>query len=357
MTKQYTAVIDVDTLLIHAALAGQRTSIKVVGKNTGRTLTFDNRTQFYGAWQKKDGGWLADFNTKRVDKGFDPVSLDVFDIQDVVEIINDGGITAEAIVKGRFKSKIEAITSQDWCKDFKICFGTGKNFRYDIAQTEPYKSDRPVKPVMYDVVKDYMLWKYKNNMIIVDGVETDEIVTQELHNAWVRSGEDFDKLDVVSCHIDKDINQLPLIRYNFDKPEDGLVKVTPLEAAKNLAIQCLMGDRIDSIPGLPALPDEMYKQYSLRKTKGLGETTAKGVLADAVNSREVFERVIAAYKGYYGEEVKEFVSFRGEVSERNWLDHLNEQFRLLRMRTDVTKDVGHVREFLNSMGIVFDGID
>lgn len=30
---------------------------------------------------------------------------------------------------------------------------------------------------------------------------------------------------------------------------------------------------------------------------------------------------------------------------------MNEQFRLLRMRTDVTKDVGHVRDFLKAMEI------
>ena len=357
MSKQYTAIIDVDTLIIHAALAGQRTSIKATGKNTGRSVTFSNRTELWGGWQKRDGGWLAETNAKRIEKGLDPISPDVFEIEDITTLVEDQiaedgtVITPEIVVKGRFKAKIEAITKQDWCKDFKICFGTGKNFRYDIAQTQPYKSERALKPALYDVVKEYMLWKYKDKMLIVDGVETDEIVTQEVWKAWLRSGRDFNKLDSVAAYIDKDISQYPLIRYNFDKPEDGLVKITPLEAIKNLAVQCLRGDTIDTVPGLPALPDEMYKAYSLRKTKGLGEVTAKGVLTSAQTPKEVFERVVEAYKGYYGEDMKEFVSFRGEVSQRNWLDHLNEQFRLLRMRTDVAKDVGHVKDFLKAMGI------
>lgn len=357
MSKQYTAIIDVDTLIIHAALAGQRTNIKATGKNTGRSVTFSNRTELWGGWQKRDGGWLAETNVKRAEKGLDPILPDVFEIEDIITLVEDQVaedgtvITPEIVVKGRFKAKIEAITKQDWCKDFKICFGTGKNFRYDIAQTQPYKSERALKPVLYDVVKEYMLWKYKDKMLIVDGVETDEIVTQEVWKAWLRSGRDFDKLDSVATYIDKDISQYPLIRYNFDKPEDGLVKITPLEAIKNLAVQCLRGDTIDTVPGLPALPDEMYKAYSLRKTKGLGEVTAKGVVSSAQTPKEVFERVVGAYKGYYGEDVKEFISFRGEVGERNWLDHLNEQFRLLRMRTDVTKDVGHVSEFLKALEI------
>jgi len=357
MSKQYTAIIDVDTLIIHAALAGQRTNIKATGKNTGRSVTFSNRTELWGGWQKRDGGWLAETNAKRAEKGLEPISPDVFEIEDITTLVDDQiaedgtVITPEIVVKGRFKAKIEAITKQDWCKDFKICFGTGKNFRYDIAQTQPYKSERALKPVLYDVVKEYMLCKYKDKMLIVDGVETDEIVTQEVWKAWVRSGRDFNKLDSVAAYIDKDISQFPLIRYNFDKPEDGLVKITPLEAIKNLAVQCLRGDTIDTVPGLPALPDDMYKAYSLRKTKGLGEVTAKGVVSSAQTPKEVFERVVEAYKGYYGEDVKEFISFRGEVGERNWLDHLNEQFRLLRMRTDVTKDVGHVKDFLKAMEI------
>lgn len=356
-SKKYTAIIDVDTLIIHAALAGQESSVLVKHKDTGWTKTFKNQTEFFGHFKKKEGGWLADVNAKKIEKGLDIVSADAFEITPVVVKIADQHtedgtvITAENVVKGRFKNKIEAITKQDWCKDFKICFGTGKNFRYEIAQTQAYKSERPVKPLLYEVVKDYMLWKYKDNMIIVDGVETDEIVTQEVWKAWIKAKRKHENLKSVACYIDKDLSQFPCLWYNFDKPELGLVEISALEAVKNLAVQHLKGDTIDSVPGLPALPAEMYEQYSLRKTKGIGEATARGVLADAGSPKEVFERVIAAYKGYYGDEMKEFVSFRGEVSERNYVDHLNEQFRLLRMRTDVNKDVGHVRDFVKEMGI------
>lgn len=355
--KQYTAIVDIDTLIIHAALAGQETSVLVTHKETNWNKTLKNQTEFFGHFKKKEGGWLADLNSKKIEKGLEPVLPDAFEITPIVTKIadqyTDEGdiITAETIVKGRLKNKIEAITNQDWCKDIKICFGTGKNFRYDIAETQPYKSERPTKPLLYETVRDYMLWKYKDKLITHEGVETDEIVTQELWKGWVKAKRDFDKLSVVGCWIDKDLSQFPQLHYNFDKPELGLVQITPLEAVKNLATQCLMGDTIDTIPGLPKLPEEMYKQYSLRKTKGIGETTARGVVASAENPKEVFERVIAAYKGHYGEEKQPFTSFRGEESERDWLDHLNEQFRLLRMRTDVTKDVGHVRDFLKAMEI------
>jgi hypothetical protein len=363
MSKQYTALIDVDTLIVHAGIAGQETYVTVTHKETGWTREFKNQTEFFGDHHKKAGGWLAEINKSKEEKGLPAVSPEAFTIEAGVRLIEDvvhengTAVTPEQIVKGRFKSKVEAIVNQPWCKDFKICYGTGTNFRYDIAETVPYKNERPSKPLLFDVVRDYMLWKYKDHMLIADGVETDEIVTQELWNGWLKSKQNFNKLDVVGCWIDKDLAQFPQLHYNFDKPELGIVQITPLEAIKSLAVQCLMGDKVDTIPGLPALPDDLYKHYSLRKTKGLGETTAKGVISSAETHKEVFERVVEAYKGFYGEAKQPFTSFRGVASERNWIDHLNEQFRLLRMRTDVTKDVGHVADFLNSMGIELGGVD
>jgi len=348
-----TAIIDVDTLIFHAALAGQKTHIKVTGKNTGRVMIFDNRTQLWGHWKAKSGGWLADFNTKREAKGLPIITPDVFEVEDIVELVGDGGVSPEAVVKGRFKNKIEAITKQSWCKDFKICFGTGTNFRYDIAQTTPYKEDRPTKPILHSEVKEYMLWKYKDNMVIHDGVETDEIVTSLMHESWERSGGNFDKLDTVACYIDKDLSQYPCFHYNFDKPDLGVVPITPLAATKNLAVQFLKGDTIDSIPGLPQLPMELFTKYGIRKpTKpGIGDKTAASFLDSADTKTEIFNRVVEAYKGWYGDEPREFTSFRGDVSERTWIDHMNEMYRLLRMRTNVTKDVGHVSDYLKSLGV------
>lgn len=357
MTKKYTAIIDVDTLIVHSALAGQETSVLVTHKETGWKRDFKNQTEFFGHHSKKEGGWLAEVNAKKVEKGMEPASPDDFILEPQVRLIEDqytdngDVVSAETIVKGRFKNKIEAITNQSWCKDFKICYGVGKNFRYDIAETIPYKNERADKPLLFEVVRDYMLWKYKDHLVTAEGVESDDIMSMLMWQAWMRSKRNHDNLDTVAVYIDKDLSQTPCLHYNFDKPELGLVKITPLEAAKNLGVQMLMGDNIDTIPGLPKLPDEMYKAYSLRKTAGLGEKTARGLVDTAKSPKDVFERVIEAYKGYYGDVRMQFVSHRGVFTDRDWLDHLNEMYRLLRMRTDITKDVGHVKDFLARMGI------
>lgn len=357
MTKKYTAIIDIDTLMVHAALAGQQSKIKVTGKNTGKTLYFKNRTEFYGSsWKHKDGGWLAEFNQARKERNLPLVPIDVFEIEDIVELKEEFGISAENIVKGRLKAKINSIVSQEWCEDFIICYGTGTNFRYDIAQTVPYKNERPQKPLLYDVVKEYMLSKYKDKLDIRDGVETDDIVASHLWKDWIESGRDHDKLKVVGVFIDKDIAQFPCLQYNFDKPEEGLIKITSQEAAENLAVQLLKGDTIDTIPGLPELTKEMMDKYKLSKRgkKGLGEKTARALVSGLNSPTEVFERVVEAYKNYYGLASYPFTDFNGEESTRTWIDHLNEQYRLLRMRTNTDKDVGHVIYFLKALGVDYE---
>lgn len=348
------AVIDIGTLLVHSALAAQQSKVVVTNKNTGKKAEFKNITEFWGHHKKKEGGVLAQVNAKRLEQGKEILLPEDFDVETVTYLVENEDVSPEAIVCGRLKNKIEAITNQSWCSDFVICHGVGDNFRYAEAHTQPYKSSRPDKPILLDKVKDFMLHKYKNNLHIVEGVEDDDIVTQYLWQSWVKSGKDHSKLGCVGVYIDKDISQTPCLNYNFDKPELGLIKIDSLKAAKNLAEQLLKGDDCDTIPGLAFLDDSLFKKYGLRKPKGgtIGEKTAEGVFKDTESIPEIFSRVVEAYKLCYGEDGQEFTSFRGEKFERNWLDHLNEQFQLLRMRTNVNKPVGHVSEFLNRVGAV-----
>ena len=46
----------------------------------------------------------------------------------------------------------------------------------------------------------------------------------------------------------------------------------------------------------------------------------------------MFERVVEAYRGYYGDVKQQFTSFRGEVFQWNYLDYLKENALLLWMQ-------------------------
>lgn len=349
------AVIDIDTLLIHSALAAQENYVTVTHKPSGKVMEFPTQTEFYGHYAKKNGGWLAEKNKERVEQGKPVFNVDDFEVTQNTRLINDMGddgeiFPPEAIIKGRLNSKINFITSQDWCTDFIIPFGQGKNFRYDIAQTQAYKQGRPPKPLLYDVVKDYLLYKYKDHLDIVTNVETDDRVCQLLWDAWIRSGRNHDNLDSVGVFIDKDITQVPCLWYNFDKPDIGLTKITSIDAARSLAKQLLLGDSTDSILGLPKLTPELHTKYKIRKAASLGATTADNLLKDVHTPKEMFERVVEAYKSLYGDEKKPWVSFRGDKLEWDYLDYMDETFKLVRMQVN-GRPVEHVSDFLKRLGV------
>jgi hypothetical protein len=197
-----------------------------------------------------------------------------------------------------------------------------------------------------------MLHKYKDKIVIGENIESDDVISRLLFQSYLRAGRDLGKVDCVGVAVDKDLNQIPYILFNFQKPEEGLKKITPLEAAFSLGKQMLMGDSTDSIVGLPVIVPDLCTKYELRKSKTIGETTAINYLKGCVSPTEIFERVVEAYRAFYGDDKKDFVSFRGDKSERNWLDHADEQFQLLRMRTSL-KPNPHFREFLDSLGVTY----
>jgi hypothetical protein len=344
------AIIDVDTLLYNAALAAQENYIVVKNKQ-GREKQFKNQKEFYGHWSKKDGGWLAEQNAKRITKGLEPVPAEDYEITHHSRLISDGDVSPEVIAKGRFKKSIQAIMEQPWCKDIIICYGRGTNFRYNEAHTQAYKAKRPDKPILLKAVTEYMEKRYADKIVYGDDCESDDVCFSLAYKAWLKSGRNFDKLDVVVCAIDKDIKQCPCDLFNYNTPDQGITRITPLEAATALGEQALKGDPTDTILGLPQIVPELLAKYGLRKSKTVGDTTAKNYLKGCVSPTEVFERVVDAYRAYYGDEKKEFTSFRGEVLSWNWLDYFNESLQLLRMRVDYTTPNPHASVFLSQLKI------
>lgn len=354
MSKKYTAIIDVGTLLVHAALAAQQSYVVVRSKDGTYTEEFKTITEFWGHHTKKAGGVLSEVNRTRVEMGASQLLPEDFDVEVVTELVTEDEhskkVDPVAIACGRFKNKIEAITSQPWCEDFVICHGVGENFRYAEAHQVAYKSKRPDKPLLMDEVKQYMLKKYKSKLFISENEEDDDGVTQYLWADWIKSGRNHDNLSVVGVYIDKDLNQTPCLHFNFVKPELGLIKVTSMDAAYSFASQLLTGDSVDTIPGLPFLHEDLHKKYAIRKASGIGAKTVKGLFLGLYTPKELFQRVVEAYKACYGDG-QLMVTHRGVSMNWDWLDYLNEQYQLLRMRTVPQKPVGHVSLFLEKLGV------
>lgn len=195
-----------------------------------------------------------------------------------------------------------------------ILYLTGAgNFRNEIAKRTPYKVRTGNKPWHFKNLTAYL--KASFNVIESSGMEADDLMAIEQTN---RPNE------TIICTRDKDLRQVPGWHYGWElgnQPQfgpmlvDELGTITLSEDRKKLSgygerffyAQCLVGDRVDSIPGLG----------------NCGPVKAFNILDGAQSSLECFERVREAYRALYED--------KGD-------DELLEQGRLLWMTRKLNTD-------------------
>ena len=166
--------------------------------------------------------------------------------------------------------------------------GTG-NFRFDIAKRQPYKTRPSLKPWHYKNIKAYMRNQY--DTITSEGMEADDLMAIE----QTRRG-----TETIICSRDKDLRQVGGWIYSWElgkQPSFGPMLVNSLgslhlsEDGKKLSgtgqsffyAQCLMGDMVDSVPGLPKI----------------GATKAFKILSGVTTLPALYQVVLEAYRGVY----------------------------------------------------------
>lgn len=181
---------------------------------------------------------------------------------------------------------------------------TGRgNFRFDIAKRTPYKMRPSKKPFHYHNLKAYVKGKY--NYVESIGMEADDEMALEQTR---RPNE------TIICTRDKDLRSVPGWHYGWELhnqsafgPEivdtQGKIKLSPdRKSLKGTGLlffyaQCLLGDRVDSIPGLD----------------GVGAVGAFNVLNGCTSTTDAFKRVRAAYREVYGDRGDENLLEQGQL--------------------------------------------
>lgn len=154
----------------------------------------------------------------------------------------DGTIDAEPIENCLHSVKVYVnnIIKNSKSDDCIMFLSKGKNFRYTLY--DKYKSKRTQrKPFHYKNIETY----------IKENFATREFGFIEADDAL---GIFYDRLKKkgkkpIICTIDKDLDTIPGLHYNFKS--EKVYKVSQAESYYNLYKQCLMGDSVDSIPGIP----------------------------------------------------------------------------------------------------------
>lgn len=185
--------------------------------------------------------------------------------------------------------RIQAICNAVEATAPPILFLTGKtNFRNTIAKRTKYK-DRPSnKPYHYKNLIAYVKGKYDWRM--KEGIEADDFMAIEQNN----------NPNAIICTRDKDLFNFPGHKFSWElgnQPSRGPILVDDLGELKlspnNKKLighgglffyaQCLMGDKVDSIPGCP----------------GIGIKKAFDILNGCDCLTSAYFRVLSVYRHYY----------------------------------------------------------
>lgn len=338
--SKLTAIIDADMIKYGAAFAGQKSSIVVTHPTLNIHETFGTRTDFYGHYAKKAGGWLADYN-----KGKDsPILPSEFTIEDVVvpEPIQNVLHTTKLMYEGMHN----CIDT----KKHKGFIGKGDSFRLERSTLLKYK-DRPApKPIHIDAVTDYLEHRLKCEVVTYE--ETDERVTQECYR----------QPNNVAIGEDKDYYGQPNRFFNVNKPQEGIIDCDCfgklwLEEKINkkgkvetfvrgfgrmwLYQQTLSGDDVDNF------------KANCFSDIGWAEKSAYQHLVGAVNDKEALAKLVEGFKLLYPEP-KKVIGWRGDELDIDWMYVMQECFTMARMRKIKGESEVILSEVLTKLGIDYE---
>lgn len=113
----------------------------------------------------------------------------------------------------------------------------------------------------------------KEFALTADGCEADDLCGI-YSNVCLKEG----KLPII-CHIDKDLNQIPGLHYNYRHKHEHKYKVSCEDAYHMMLRQCLSGDRTDNIKGIP----------------GIGEVKGNAIL-EGLDHKDYLDKVLATWQ-------------------------------------------------------------
>lgn len=310
MSKDLVAVLDLDGFKYSCASVGEKRTIAVSHKPSGRVKEFSNRTEFWGHHLKKEGGWLGEVNKSRDS----PFSVDEFEIEDIQtpEPIENALHTA--------KQQVDGVLQRLGTKKYKGFIGKGDSFRLGASTLLEYKGNRKgmLRPLHLDEVTDYLTKKYKAE--VVTSIEADDRVVMESHG----------KDNHVIVGVDKDYYGTSANFFNYQRPEEGVIDCTGFGRLYR------DGKKIRGIGRLHLYwqmcsQDEAdnYKASCFSDVKW-GEVSAYNALKDCTNDKESWTVMRDIFQLLYPEP-KVVKGWRGDDILIDWKYVLSEMFVMARM--------------------------
>ena len=153
-------------------------------------------------------------------------------------------------------------------KEVVVALSSSDNWRKDLYPL--YKANRAGKrkPVVYNPLKDFIFQRWE--VVLFPRLEADDVL-----GILSKTGKTYQDILVSS---DKDLKCVPGRHFDPDRPEDGIRRISPVDAYKHSMVQALTGDSTDNYKGCP----------------GVGPVAAEKILKD-LEPGEMWEAVVARY--------------------------------------------------------------
>lgn len=227
----------------------------------------------------------------------------LYEVGFAAEASYEAGTPPFTYVEDILENRIGNICAMAGATAPPIFFFTGKvNYRHSLAKLRPYKERLSNKPFHYQNIKAYIKGKYDWRQ--QEPLEADDLMALEQCS---RSG-------TIICSRDKDLRAVPGWHYGWElanQPQYGPIEVSKLGAIRLSSnrksikgegllffyAQCLTGDSVDTIPGLP--------RHGAVKTFEL--------LSPCQDEESALRAVLEAYRGVYGDKAEEFLLEQGRL--------------------------------------------
>ena len=155
-----------------------------------------------------------------------------------------------SIDEDRAKQDVDELLAT-YCEELKasdvvICLTDPKvNFRKQLDST--YKSNRSkvTAPQLLPFIKEYLAYEYISYMR--PRLEADDVMGILATHPNLISG------DKIIVSEDKDMRTIPAKVYHPNRPENGVMSISPLDADRFHLWQVICGDSTDGYPGCPGV--------------------------------------------------------------------------------------------------------
>lgn len=323
---------DYDPIIFKACCAIELRQIKCTNLLNKEEHIFKSRTEFYGDWRKKAGGWLGEQTTKG-----SKYILDDYTIEDIREVQEER--YAFAIVK----NMIQVINEQfDTNNYYGYVGGTEGNFRKDICTLLPYKGNRKdsLLPYHLDAVKDYLVSNH--NAMLSQACENDDMLNRDMYSSLKSNKE------LIGVIAEKDFLGCNGDWWNFDQQilynvrGFGELNKSPKGIYGSGRMwkyfQVCWSDKSDN-----------YAANCFSDFKN-GEVAVYNRLKDCTNDTEAFRAIKDHFLYLYPTE-KQIVNWRGDTLMIDWMYVLQECFNMAHLER-WEGDRINVKETMTKLGVI-----